>query len=134
MTELELDVPGLAASYRRLVLWFGVQLVLGPCLMLLAGVVGEFPPLGLVQLVGGIVTLGALAFYAYRTAVALGSSAGVVWAVAMFLPLVNILTLLALSSRATRACRAAGIKVGFFGPKDFETPEEERGFPTSTDP
>jgi hypothetical protein len=134
MTERKLDVPGLAASYRRLVLWFGVQLVLGPGLMIFVGVVGESPLLGLVQFVVGLVVLGALAFYAYRTAVALGSRVGGVWAVAMFVPLLNVLTLLVLSSRATKACRAAGIKVGFFGPKDFEAPEEDRGFPTSIDP
>ncbi len=82
--------------------------------------VGESPIgaiLGLGYLAGLIVTVCALAYYGYMTATALGSGVGWLWALAMFVPCANVITLLVLSSKATRMCRANGIPVGFFGPK-----------------
>jgi hypothetical protein len=35
----------------------------------------------------------------------------------MLVPLLNVVTLLILSAKATRACRAHGVPVGFLGPK-----------------
>ena len=119
MGKAKLDVPKLAASYRRLVLWFGVQLVIA--ILELANVMAGETLLGLVILlvrfIGVVVTIIALVIYAYRTAAALGSQVPFLWAVAMFIPLVNAITLLVLSAKATNACRKAGIPVGFFGPK-----------------
>ena len=116
----EIDVLGLAFAYRRLVMWFGAQLVLGMARLGLVptfsqGSVGEM--LALVFLAAAVATTCALAYYGYKTAEALGSSVGWLWALAMFVPCVNALTLLALSSKATGACRTNGIPVGFFGPK-----------------
>lgn len=71
-----------------------------------------------------LTTFFALAYYGYRTANALGSSVGWLWALAMFVPCLNVITLLVLSSRATRACREHGVPVGFLGPK---VPEHEPG-------
>ena len=120
MTEQGFDAGRLAASYRRLVLWFGVQLVvglLGPVVAVALGDTALALLFEIAQLVVILVTIAALTLYAYRTAVALRSSVGVLWAVAMLVPLVNLITLLVLSSKATSACRAAGIPVGFLGPK-----------------
>ena len=80
----------------------------------------------LVQFAVLLVTIGALAIYAYRTASALGSNVGFLWAIAMLIPLLNAITLLVLSARSTKGCREAGVAVGFFGPKletmDLEEP------------
>ena len=120
MTDAQFDVSKLAASYRRLVLWFGVQLVIAVFGGAVGVVLGE-TALGalfaLVRLFVMLATVIALMYYAYRTASALGSSVGVLWAIAMLIPLVNAITLLVLSSKATAACRAAGVPVGIFGPK-----------------
>lgn len=111
------DVPSLARNYRNLVLWFGLQLVLG------GAFVGGLPPiLASARAVPWLVTLAnlgvviALAIYAYRTARCLGSKAPLLWAIAMMIPLVNIITLLVISADATRVCRRHGIRVGFLGP------------------
>jgi hypothetical protein len=114
-----IDVPGLANAYRRLVLWFGVQLVLS---MVSSGLRTPEPGpatvlLSLVILAGILITLAALVYYGFKTAQALGSGVPWLWALAMFVPCANVLTLLALSSMATKACRDHGIPVGFLGPK-----------------
>lgn len=125
MSRPPLDVPRLAHSYRRLILWFGAQLILVFVVLLFSA--SSRPGAGVEVLllavrIGGLVILVALALYAYRTAAALGSSVAFVWAIAMFIPLVNLVALLALSANATRACRASGIPVGFFGPRLPTTP------------
>ncbi|NOZ77641.1 MAG: hypothetical protein GXP48_00400 [Acidobacteria bacterium] len=119
--EEEVDMGMLAASYRRLVLWAGVQyviIIVGAFAIILArGYAETVLAVALARVLGILVTIVALAIYAYRTASALGSRVGVLWAVAMVIPFWNVITILVLSSRATKACRNAGIPVGFFGPK-----------------
>ncbi len=117
--ERDIDVVRLAHSYRRLVLWFGAQLVISMALPAMVAIFGEpaLPTLALIRLVGMIITIAALALYAYRTAQALGEAGPVGWGALMVVPCLNALTLLLLSSKATKACRAAGIPVGFFGPR-----------------
>ena len=39
------------------------------------------------------------------------------WAAAILVPLVNVITLVALSLKATKACRANGVEVGLLGPR-----------------
>jgi hypothetical protein len=117
----QVNVDDLAVSYRRLVLWFGVQLVFGLFGAAIQGMAVAAPELALVlmlvRLGGLLITIVALVIYAYRTAKALGSTAAVVWGVAMLIPCLNAITLLLISSRAQAACKEAGIPVGFFGPK-----------------
>ncbi len=115
------DVLKLAVSYRRLVLWFGIQLLIA-IVGLPAGVIAdETTPLGLaivlVRSISVLVTIVALMIYAYRTAAVLKSPVPFFWSAAMIIPLINAITLLVLSAKATNACRAAGIPVGLFGPK-----------------
>ncbi|MDY7093828.1 MAG: hypothetical protein SX243_12725 [Acidobacteriota bacterium] len=115
------DIQALAVSYRRLVQWVGVQLLLmfSPAVLELV-VSDDNPVFPVASLAIGLIALAsvfALAIYGYRTARALGSNLGFFWALAMLLPCVNLLVLLALSSRATQACRAEGVEVGLLGPK-----------------
>jgi hypothetical protein len=107
------DAARLARAYRSLVLWFGLQM-----LMTVGNQMFGRNPLvaGLAGLVV-LMTLVALTYYAYRTASALGASVPVLWAIAMFVPCLNVITLLVLSSKATAACKERGIPVGFLGPK-----------------
>lgn len=100
-----------ASSYRQLVLWVGGQLVISLSVMLFGR------SLSLILVPALVITIVALAIYAYRTADALGSSAAPLWAVVMLVPCINVITLLVLSSKATEVCRANGIPVGFLGPR-----------------
>lgn len=100
------SVSALANNYRQLVLWVGAQILLSIGMLV-------FPLLAFFV----FVTVFAIALYAYRTAESLGSSSAVLWAAAMLIPFVNILTLLALSSRASAVCAANGIPVGLLGPR-----------------
>jgi hypothetical protein len=105
--------------YRNLVLSFGAELVL----TMVAMARGSIPSatgreaIDLLVSVSSLCTMAALAYFGYRTADALGSRYAFALAVGMLVPLVNVVTLLSLSSRATRVCRAAGIRVGLLGPK-----------------
>lgn len=116
-----IDVPGLGHAYKWLVMWFGIQLLATVAGMILtpvfrnsstgAGLLAVYSPIGV------LVAIGAMAYYAFRTAQALRSRVPLLWALALVVPLVNVLSLLALSQKATRACRANGVAVGFLGPK-----------------
>ena len=115
----EIEVENLATAYRRLVLWFGAQLIVsfGRPILSLIPEGGTRTGLSFGLAAGALVTVGALAYYGYSTARALGSTVGWLWGLAMFVPCANVITLLALSWSATRTCRANGIPVGFFGPR-----------------
>ncbi len=129
MQSSTLDVPKLAIAYRRLVLWFGGQLVIavfGPVLSLVAGETPLGTMIALLGLLGWLVTVCALTYYAFRTASALGSLVAIVWAIAMFVPYINAITLLVLSSKATKACREAGVPVGFLGPQVSDSVPESQ--------
>jgi hypothetical protein len=106
------------APYRGLILWFALQLLVGISgALALASVSPELRPIVVrVRSLVIFVTFIGLAIYAYRTSLALGSKVGFLWSLAMIVPLVNLFTLFVLSFKATRACRAAGIPVGFLGP------------------
>ena len=116
-SPVDIDVRALAVAYRRLVLWFGAQLVFqGIQIALHVSGVGAPPALDLVLGIGVLVTIPALAYFGFRTAQAMRSRVAWLWAIAMFIPCVNALTLLALSSRATQECSSRGIRVGLLGP------------------
>lgn len=119
MTEQTIDVARLARSYRQLVLWVGAQLLL---VILGAGLAGVEDPMTAALLATArffalLVTAIAIAICAYRTATALRLAVPILWGLAMIIPLVNLIMILVLSSRATKACRAIGVEVGFLGPK-----------------
>jgi hypothetical protein len=115
-----IDVPALAHGYRFLVLWFGVQLLVSgaSAIIQVAPIAGALAVVLSLLISGGMLaTFVGLIYYGYRTAIALGSGVAWLWALGMVVPCVNVITLLALSSKATRACRANGIEVGLLGPK-----------------
>jgi len=117
----------LAHSYRNLVLSFGAQLLL-TMVSFASARTANSPVREAIDLfvsVSGLLTFAALVYFGFRTAQALGSSVAWLWAVGMFLPCLNVITLLLLSSRATHACRAAGIPVGFLGPAADAIPGSE---------
>ncbi|HEY4595077.1 MAG TPA: hypothetical protein VIJ02_01650, partial [Thermoanaerobaculia bacterium] len=87
--------------------------------------------LAIVILIAVIVAEVVIVGTAYKLARRLGSGTPVLWAVAMFIPCINILTLLALSSKATSWCRRHGIKVGLLGPTKESIEEIRRSSVTS---
>jgi hypothetical protein len=111
----------IARPYRRLVLVVGLQLL---ATVLRLPLIAAAPPslalaiLGLVLLVALACAI-ALAITAYRLAEEMGLGVPLLWAIFMFLPCINILTLLVMSSKAQTWCRQYDIKVGLLGP----TPE-----------
>ena len=108
------DIAQLSKNYRRLVLWFGSQLIMsaGSALASLA----QDDLLSLALTVPHVVIIAVLGLYSYRIARLLGSSVAMLWAVEMLFPYLNIITRLALSRKSTAVCRANGIRVGLFGP------------------
>ena len=115
----QIDVPSLAAAYKRLVLWFGAQLLMSPVMLVLMFMLDHGPVffvLLVACLILSLATVVALVIYASRVALALGSNVGFLWGLALMMPYLNIVALLVLSGRAAGACRAHGIPVGFFGP------------------
>lgn len=121
--KLPLDqAEAIAKQYRRLVTLVGLQLLLG-CLIRVpvAAAAGAEPSLGASLFLLGLalvylVIVVALVGSAYRLASHLGEGVPVLWAAAMFLPCINIIVLLVLSSKAQAWCRQYGIQVGLLGP------------------
>jgi hypothetical protein len=84
--------------------------------------------LGLVAVVNLLVLLVVsvlIAVAAYRLSEHLDIGPPILWAIAMFLPCLNIIFLLILSAKAQTWCRQYGIAVGFLGPSK-ESIEEIR--------
>lgn len=114
------DIQTLAGAYRRLVVWVGIQLLLslGSALVPASSVPGPLGPV-LKQALAAAMLLSVFTVLisTYRTARALGSSRPTLWVVAMFLPLVNVISLLVLSSHASAICRMHNVPVGILGPR-----------------
>jgi hypothetical protein len=131
------EAEAIAKLYRRLVRTVGGQLLLSLIANLRSarpGSGGEDVLTGLLAIVifiALIVTEVVVVGTAYKLARRLGSGTPILWAIAMFIPCINILTLLALSSKATSWCRRHGIKVGFFGPTKESIEEIRRSSVTS---
>jgi hypothetical protein len=111
-------VRAVALLYRRLVILVGSQWGVGVVEQLVAaGLPPNLEPVvGLAALACQIVLAVYLVMTAYRLMKHLGSRNVGAWAVLMFVPCVNILALLAISSRAQAWCKSRGIKVGILGP------------------
>lgn len=127
------DAEAIAKHYRRLVLLVGAQLVLSVFFR------GQGPAMSQGEAVLALILLPVLigvtvylVATAYRLARYLGAGVPVLWAVAMFIPCLNIIMLLVLSSKAQAWCRQYGIKVGFFGPTKESIEEVRRRGVTTT--
>lgn len=119
------EAEAIAKLYRRLVLLVGGQILMSVVAQFLGALASTGAPEGvsaIVAILTMLILLAALTVVvflvgtAYKLARRLGSGTPVLWAVAMFFPCVNIITLLVLSSKAQSWCRRHGVKVGFFGP------------------
>ena len=80
-----------------------------------------------VQVLYFCVLIPVMLYFVYRLATALHSRAAWLWCITMIFPCVNLILLLVLSSRATKAIRAQGVKVGLMGAKlaDLQQPSAE---------
>jgi len=96
------------ASGQRLVIFallasiaaVGLQVAVGDIAIVVSLAASVVAIVGVVRLAGGLGSSGVGRFF---------------YAVVMLVPLVNLVVMLILSSRATRALRAAGYRVGFLG-------------------
>jgi len=113
-TTRQISVPEMAANYRQLLVWLGIQILFSLAML----VVSVAIPILLAPLVLAVfITVATTIYYTYRTAESLGSAYSVLWALAMFIPVVNLIVLFALSTDARGVCAAHGIEVGFLGPR-----------------
>lgn len=120
------QAENIARYYRRLVLLVGAQLLLGFLQNALVAVPNQGAAVILViMLILLIVVAVLLVTTAYHLSKNMGESVPILWAIAMFVPCVNIIVLLILSSKAQSWCRRYGIRVGFLGPSK-ESIEELR--------
>ena len=115
-----LQAERVAVLYRRIVLLVGAQL-LSSCFgqVLAGGAQGSDVLILITSMLTLLATLaiGVLsAVAAYQLMREMGSSVPWLWAIALFVPCVNIITLLVVSARATSWCKERGIKVGLLGP------------------
>ena len=126
------DAEAIAKHYRRLVLLVGAQLVLSMFFQRQAPEMSQGE--AILSLILAAVLIGVTVYLvstAYRLARYLGAGVPVLWAVAMFIPCLNIIMLLVLSTKAQAWCRQYGIKVGFFGPTKESIEEVRRRGVTS---
>jgi hypothetical protein len=124
------EAEGIARLYRRLVLLVGLQLLLSLAQIPVSLAPAEQKPLfvvGVLVLLLGV--LAAVAVTAYQLTLLLDAGSPTLWAIAMFLPCLNILMLLVLSAKAQDWCHRYGIKVGFFGPTQESIEELRRSTP-----
>jgi hypothetical protein len=108
------DARAVALLYRRLVLLVGSQLAIGFITRLIGEDLGSV--VAFAGFVCSIVVMILVVVAAYRLMQQLDSRTPALWALGMFMPLVNILVLLSISSKAQAWCKSRGIKVGLLGP------------------
>ena len=77
------------------------------------------PELGNTIIVISLLVTAAAIYGAYRLCTGLGYSTGIkiLVIVLLFIPLINLITLIVLSVKGTKVLRHAGYEVGFFGVK-----------------
>jgi hypothetical protein len=127
------DAELIARLYRRLVLLVGLQILLSFARLptVLLSVPGAFV-LSLLVLLALLGVTAAMVVTAYKLADHLKAGPPILWAIAMFVPCISIIALLALSSKAQSWCRRYGIKVGLLGPTKESIEELRRRVMSST--
>jgi hypothetical protein len=118
---LAYEAEAITKLYRRLILLVGGEFLLGYAVLALAIKVTDKQVKGMSgALILGLLVVFAtsvfIAITAYKLSRRLRAGAPLFWALALFLPWLNVLSLLVLSSSATSWCRRHGIKVGLLGP------------------
>ena len=121
-----------AKGFRGVLVYFGSQYLIGFLLNVAQGIAEASPDGALVfglaalaLLAAAIACLVMLLVQVYKCSSAMGSI-GLLWVIAMFFPCVNLLTLLAINSKAKTFLEARGVKVGFLGPSPNEIMRLER--------
>jgi len=126
------NAEAIARLYRRLVLLVGVQILFsflrGPLIVAAPAVA---VPLAVVVLLALLGTAVALAVTAYALTEHMGTGSPLLWTIAMFLPCINVISLLVLSSKAQAWCKQHGVKVGLLGPTQESIEELRRRLLTS---
>jgi hypothetical protein len=107
-----------ATQYRTLVLLVGAQLVLGIALQVFGAGSSAATTIVIVLALLGLGLSVVMAVTVHRLMGVLGGVPAL-WALGMFVPLLNIVLLLVVSAQSQAWCRKRGIQVGFLGP----TPE-----------
>lgn len=100
----------LAVTYRRTVMLLGSSWI----------VAALSPGRGVIGTMVGVLLFAlsvAMAVHGYRLARLLGLVLPPAWGIMLFVPLVNLITLLVLSSKSTAYCRERGVRVGLLGPR-----------------
>jgi hypothetical protein len=118
-----LQAERVAVLYRRIVLLVGAQLVwncgarvLVAAIVQATGAEAAAPVLALLVIAASLALSAANAVFAYQLTREMGSPVPWLWTIVMFVPCLNVLALLALSSNAQSWCKERGIRVGFLGP------------------
>ena len=111
ITAPDQSLYAVALNQRRLILLVAIVLVF---YLAQAALMATMPPIAPLFALAAYVTMLLSIVSVYRLAKALGFTA-ILYAIAMFIPCIGLLTLLVVVSRATSALKRAGIKVGFFG-------------------
>jgi hypothetical protein len=118
---LAYEAEAITKLYRRLVLLVGGEFLLNLAVLALAIEIMDKKVKGMIDvlMLGLLVMLAAsvfIAITAYKLSRRLRDDSPLFWALALFLPYLNVLSLLVLSSSATSWCRRHGIEVGLLGP------------------
>lgn len=121
-----------AKAFRGVLVYFGSQYLIGFVMNVVGGVAEASPDaapvVGLVAialLVAAVACLVMLLVQVYKCSSAMGS-VGLLWVIGMFFPCINLLTLLAINSKAKTFLETRGVKVGFLGPSPDEIMRLER--------
>jgi len=121
-----------AKSFRGVLTYFGLQYLIGFGMQMAGGVAQASPdaaPLVGLVFIGGVIAavvcLVMLLVSVYKCSSAMGA-VGVLWVIAMFFPCLNLITLLAINSKAKSFLENRGVKVGFLGPSPEEIYRLER--------
>jgi hypothetical protein len=114
-------VERIARHYRRLVLLVGLQIlaVFGFTAFMAAVAPEAAGAGGAIELAAVVVRIGlflAGMVVGYQLADALADGNPWLWALGMLIPVINLIVLVAMSSKANASCQKAGVKVGLLGP------------------
>jgi hypothetical protein len=108
------NLYAIAINQRRLLLTFGFQILCNATEFFVGATGAAAPIVAVAALILWVVGVVCSIIFMYRLASAL-SLAGVLYAILMIFPCIGLITLLIVSSRATKALKTAGVKVGLFG-------------------
>jgi hypothetical protein len=110
---LAYEAEAITKLYRRLILLVGGEFLLN---FIVLALLDKSVSAGMLGFLVMLAVSVFIAITAYKLSERLRTGSPLFWALALFLPWLNVLSLLVLSSNATSWCRSHGIKVGLLGP------------------